>query len=170
MILIRGLNFNTPDSHVIEYLNKHGRVSKNEVIYDTTIEGPLAGLKNGDRKYQVDFSNGINLGSYHLIDGARVIIFYSGQRKTCGRCYETSNICLGGGFARTCEEKGGVRIKLEENMKDHWKKTGFEPTHFKLEQEDSEPDVPLHENITFSPSFKNTHLIKKKKTSLLELL
>ena len=38
---ISGLNFNTPDSLVFEYLNKHGKVAHNKVIYDTEKDGPL---------------------------------------------------------------------------------------------------------------------------------
>ena len=40
VVHVSGLNINTPDSLVIEYLNKHGRVTKNEVIYERAKEGP----------------------------------------------------------------------------------------------------------------------------------
>ena len=71
-VKISGLNFNTPDSLVKEYLNKHGLVVSTKVIYETDKEGPFEGLHNGDRRYLVDFTNGRNMGSFHLLDGARI--------------------------------------------------------------------------------------------------
>jgi hypothetical protein len=62
-VTIRGINLNTPDSLVMEYISKFGRIVNNKVIYETDKEGPLSGLKNGDRKYLVDFSNGRNMGT-----------------------------------------------------------------------------------------------------------
>ena len=50
IVTIQGLNLNTPDSLVIEYLAKHGKVVHNKVIYETIKEGPLKGIKNGNRK------------------------------------------------------------------------------------------------------------------------
>ena len=44
-VKISGLNINTPDSLVVEYISKHGRVVHPKVIYDTEKEGPLKGLK-----------------------------------------------------------------------------------------------------------------------------
>ena len=76
-VLIRGLNINTPDGSVLNYLSHFGKIVRQEVIYVRNKDGPFRGLKNGDRKYIMDFSGGINLDSYHLIDGAKVnISFY----------------------------------------------------------------------------------------------
>ena len=75
-VLVKGLNFNTPDTLVKEYLNKHGKVISEKVIYEVESDGDFKGLKNGNRKYLVDFSNGRNTGSFHIIDGANVQIFY----------------------------------------------------------------------------------------------
>ena len=150
-VSIRGLSFNTPDTLVIEYLNKHGRVTNPKVIYDTTKEGPFKGIKNGDRKYQVDFSEGINLGSFHIIDGANVSIHYPGQRKTCGRCHENGDKCVGGGFAKICQQKGGIKVPISAFMLDHWKAIGFEPTNFKLPEK---TDATMHEATIFTPRFK----------------
>ena len=78
-VLIKGLNLNTPDSLILNYLNLHGKVVSGKVIYDVERSGPLKGLKNGDRKYLVDFTNGVNMSSYHLIDGVKVQVFYPGE-------------------------------------------------------------------------------------------
>ena len=68
-----------------------------KVIYEIDKEGPFTGLYNGDRRYLVDFSTGRNMGSYHLIDGVKIRVSYSGQRRTCGRCHKTSDECPGKG-------------------------------------------------------------------------
>ena len=67
-VKISGLNFNTPDSLVKEYLNKHGLVVSTKVIYETDKEGPFEGLYNGDRRYLVDFTNGRNMGYFYLLE------------------------------------------------------------------------------------------------------
>ena len=85
-VTISGLNINTPDSSILNYLSYFGKIVKHEVIYLRNKSGPFQGLKNGDRKYFIDFTNGRNLDSYHLIDGAKVTVRYRGQRRTCGRC------------------------------------------------------------------------------------
>ena len=85
-LTIRGLNLNTPDSFVIDYINKHGSVVNDKVIYEIEKDGPLRGLKNGNRRYLVDFTGGRNMGTYHLLDGAKITVMYPGQKKTCGRC------------------------------------------------------------------------------------
>ena len=40
-VKICGLNINTPDRLVVEYINKHGKVVNTKVIYDTDRDGPL---------------------------------------------------------------------------------------------------------------------------------
>ena len=77
-VSVRGLDLNTPDTLVMEYLNKFGRVTKNDVVYDIEKEGLLKGLKNGDRKYIVDFTDGTNMGTFHILDGAHIQVSYSG--------------------------------------------------------------------------------------------
>ena len=98
-VKVTGLNLNTPDTLVMEYLNKHGTVSK-KVIYEKDKEGPFAGFYNGNRRYLVDFSHGRNMGSFHLLDGAKIRVSYPGQKRTCGRCHKTSWDCPGKGIAR----------------------------------------------------------------------
>ena len=50
VVTVKGLNFNSPDSLVIEYFNKHGKVTNPKVIYDVAKDGPFKGVRNGDRK------------------------------------------------------------------------------------------------------------------------
>ena len=131
-MIVKGLNLNTPDILVMEYLGKHGKVVSDKVVYDTDKDGPFKGMKNGDRKYYMDFTNGINLGSYHIIDGAKAWISYSGTRKTCGRCQNTAGDCPGGAVAKHCESRNGQRVALRDHMKKHWASIGFDPSTFNL--------------------------------------
>ena len=105
-VLVKNLDIDTPDNIVISYLNYFGRVVRPEVIHCKYSEGPFKGLMNGNRKYFVDFRGRINMGSFHLIEGSRVQVSYSGQQRTCARCHETASICVGSGIASACEEKG----------------------------------------------------------------
>ena len=52
-VKVSGLNLNTPDSLVVDYISKHCRVVSPKVIYDTDKEGPLKGFKNGNRRFLV---------------------------------------------------------------------------------------------------------------------
>ena len=48
-----------------------------EVIYGKHGDGPLQGGFNGDRKYNVEFSDTAkSMWTFHFLDGARVRIFY----------------------------------------------------------------------------------------------
>ena len=55
-LTIDGLDFNTPDNFVIDYLNKFGVVLSNTVVYTKYDKGPFKGKFKGERKFQVDFS------------------------------------------------------------------------------------------------------------------
>ena len=159
-VKISGLNINTPDSLVVEYISKHGKVVHPKVIYDTDKEGPLKGLKNGDRRYLVDFTNGRNMGSFHILDGVRIKVNYSGQRKTCGRCHSTASNCPGGGIARTCEVNHGPKVSLIDHMRKYWEEINFKPADFKLENCETDDadndleDLPIKENERFTPQHK----------------
>ena len=157
-VTVRGLNLNTPDTMVMEYLGLFGKLVKNVAVYVKIQEGPLAGLKNGDRKYMMDFSDGRNLGTYHLIDGANTHISYAGQRRTCARCHRTPAACPGSGIARTCEERGGLKTGLKEYMEKLWEEIGYKPAEFSREigEDDTESeDVEIRENEGFTPPYKN---------------
>ena len=161
-VKISGINYNTPDSLVMEYLNKHGHVVNPKVIYDTDKEGPFVGLFNGDRRYLVDFTNGRNMGSFHLLDGAKIWVNYSGQRKTCGRCHRTSSDCPGNGIAKVCDSKNGLRVALVDHMRAHWSAIGFSPINFVLDPNIADADdldaasydVPLKDNDKFTPTHR----------------
>ena len=76
-----GLNFNTPDTFVQEYIKKFGRIISDSVIYGKYTEGPFKNKYNGERKYQVEFSEDkIPIRTYHIIDGERVKVFYRGNK------------------------------------------------------------------------------------------
>ena len=164
-VTIKGLNYNTPDTLVIEYLSKHGKVCNSDVIYELEKDGMLKGLRNGNRKYLVDFSNGINMGSFHLFDGAYITVTYSGQRKTCGRCRMTAKDCLGDAFAKTCEQNNGLKVKLADHMKEHWKKIGFVPTNFRREALNEDEDLELTEDVRIKDNNKFTPTHRKPDNS-----
>ena len=118
-------------------MDKHGKVVTDKVIYEVAREGPFKGLKN-----KVDFSKGVNLVTFHILDGAKIEARYPGQRRTCGRCHKTSSDCPGGGIAKTCNENGGQKVKLPELMVEHWRNIGFAPTEFTLDKDlNTENDV-----------------------------
>ena len=60
------------------------------------------------------------MGSYHLIDGARVKVIYPGNSRTCARCHSGPSQCPGGGIARECEAKGTGRVPLTTHLKQLW--------------------------------------------------
>ena len=145
-ITFSGLDFNTPDNLVCDYIRKFGGTVKNiNVIYCKFTEGPFRGKFNGERKYQVDFTNSTTtMGTYHFLDGAKVRVFYKGNEKTCGRCHKPARSCIGAGIARDCEGQGGVRVHLSDHMRELWSKIGFNPTSFELPDiVEGEGDKPI---------------------------
>ena len=141
-VKVSGLDFNTPDSFVIEYLGMFGKVVKDSVIYDKYREGPFAGKYNGDRKFSVEFNQkGTNMGTFHIIDGVRVKIFYNGNRKTCARCHQTADVCEGDAIASECETNGGKRVPLVEHMKKLWECIDFQPLSFELNMDELNPEL-----------------------------
>ena len=160
-VKVSGLDFNTPDSFVIEYLGKFGKVVPNSVIYDKYKEGHFAGKYNGDRKYSVDFTQkGTNMGTFHIIDGDRVKIFYNGNKKTCARCHQTAETCKGEAVASDCEANDGERFPLVDHMKTLWAMVGFEPFSFELNVDELDleanvgGDVTIKDKAVFSPNIK----------------
>ena len=139
-VSVTGLDFNTPDSLMFNYIKKFGgSIISNEVIYSKFTEGPFRGKYSGERKYQVEFQKGFrSMGTYHFIDGAKIRIFYRGNEKSCGRCHEQARTCPGRGIARDCDKAGGPRVNLSEHMQRLWADIGFEPTTFALPTGDEE--------------------------------
>ena len=85
-------------------------------------------MKNGDRSFKIEIKPGVNIGSFHVIDGQKVSLRYSGQQQTCGRCHETPRKCKGGGIAKKCELQGGVRVDFIDYILDLWKSIGYSPS------------------------------------------
>ena len=155
-VTVSSLEFNTPDTFVMEYLSKFGTVITTNVIYDRYKEGPFHGKYNGDRKYQVDFTKSkVSMGTFHIIDGSRVRIHFLGNKKTCGRCHQTAEHCKGNAVAKDCEGNGGVRRDLVDHMRDLWNLVDFQPQNFQLDigTNDTEPihDATMKDNNKFTP-------------------
>ena len=110
VVTIKGLHPNTRDDGVIDYLGKYGKVVSTKVVYGTFGEGPLKGVKNGDRSYKMEIKAEVNIGTYHAIDSQRVTLRYKGQLQTCARCYQTAVDCKGGAIARKCEAAQGAKV------------------------------------------------------------
>ena len=140
LLTIQGLNFNTPDGLVQEYITKFGgKLMDQNVIYKEYREGILVGKYTGDRQYRVIFEEDARkMGTFHFLDGARVKIFYRGNTTTCGRCHKSRTGCKGEGLAKACMEKGGERVSLFEHMKTVWSQIGFKPTTFELPEEEED--------------------------------
>ena len=150
VVTIYGLDFNTPDTFVFDYLSKFGRVVTQNVIYSRYTEGPFRGKYDGARKYNIDFSDSILvMGTYHIIDGSKTRVFYRGNVKTCGRCHKFSHDCPGEGIARVCEENGGERTKLSDWMKELWGRIGFTPDRFELLDEDDKSGSLIMDTVRF---------------------
>ena len=107
------------------------------------------------------------MGSFHILDGANIRVSYSGQRKTCGRCHQTSLDCPGGAIAKVCEAKNGPRIPLINHMKSHWDTISFSPTSFKLVSggdgdneniDSSNFDIPLKDTDKFTPTHRKPNI------------
>ena len=148
IVSISGLDFNTPDTLVHEYIQKFGgHISTNSVNYSRFSEGPFCGKYTGERKYRVNFTDlKRHMGTYHYLDGARVRIFYRGNIKTCGRCHKSAHNCPGGALAKICEEKGGHRVSLADHMRKVWTEIDFSPTSFELpDSVDEVRDIPISE-------------------------
>ena len=140
-VKIEGLDFNTPDNLIREYLSKFGTVRGDSVIYGKYDGGPFKGKYNGDRRFQVDFTASVRqMGTFHIIDGSKVKIFYRGNMKTCGRCHKTAADCQGEAVARNCALAGGERVLLTQHMKNLWKDIGFAPVSFEMEEDEKTGD------------------------------
>ena len=104
----------------------------NKVVHVVYGTGPLKGLKNGNRSYKMEIKPGENIGSYHVIDGQKVSVRYPGQQQTCGRCHNVPNLCKGGGIARECDAKGGIRVEFTDYIKELWTRIGYSPNEDQL--------------------------------------
>ena len=157
-VTVDGLDFNTPDSFIIDYLNKFGVVLSNNVVYTKYDSGPFKGKFNGERKYQVDFSkSNRQMGTYHIIDGSKVRIFYRGNKKTCGHCHKVAAICPGEAVAKNCAAGGGTRVFLSDHMREVWNEVGFVPVTFELDEDDKTED-DIQQAARDAPVLNNSKL------------
>ena len=76
------------------------------------------GIRKGDRSFKMEVKPGVNMGSYHAIDGQKVTLRYPGQQQTCARCHQTSQHCRGRGMARKCEAEGGKKVEFIDYILD----------------------------------------------------
>ena len=157
VVTIKGIHPNTREDVVFDYLGKFGKACSTKVVYGVFSEGPLKGIKNGDRSYKLEIKPSTNLGSYHAIDGQKVTIRYPGQQQTCGRCHKTSQYCKGRGVARKCEAEGGEKIEFTDHILELWRKIGYSPENVQLSEEtnldlDAEPTVLEQTGGTFTPT------------------
>ena len=157
-VRIDGLDFNTPDSFVIDYLNKFGMVLNNAVVYTKYSVGPFKGKFNGERRYQVDFTkSNRQMGTYHIIDGSKVRVFYRGNSKTCGHCHKVASSCPGEAVARNCKAGGGIQVFLSDHMKEVWSEVGFVPMTFELDEDDKTED-DVQQAVIDAPVLTNIKL------------
>ena len=96
----------------------------------------------------MDFSKSVRaMGTYHIIDAAKVRIFYPGNKKTCGRCYNFADGCPGGGIAKECEKLKGPRVSIIDHMRQLWEMIGFKPNNFEFSlDEDDKVNDKLSKN------------------------
>ena len=101
------------------------------------------------------------MGTFHIIDSARVKVFYPGNRKTCGQFHQTAEICKGEAIAKDCEENGGPRIHILEHMKHLWNLVGFEPLNFTLDDDEETDNINIKNTVT--PKFQRQKISEEVK-------
>ena len=145
VIKVTGLHPNTMDLAVIKYLSAHGTVSSTDKVIHHVFPGVpgsslCAGKLNGDRSYVVDLK--VPMGSYHIVDGEKVSVRYTGQEWTCARCHQYKKYCPGSAVARDCTAS---RVLLSDYMLEHWAKIGYKPETDALNEVDGdvEPTVQV---------------------------
>ena len=155
-VQVFGLHPDTKDETVIRYLNAHGKVNPNEAVTYAVYPGApgtslLAGKRNGNRIYSMVIKR--NMGSVHIIDGERVSIKYSGQRRTCNRCHNDADNCPGKAIAKNCT---ATRIPLSQYMLAYWQSIGFNPEPVDNNDVD-EDESEYSENIKTSDQAPKTY-------------
>ena len=155
VVTVRNIHPNTKDEVVIGYLNKFGKISNNKVVYGLYTEGPLKGFRNGNRSFKMELNPGSSLGTYHVIDGQKVLIKYPGQLQTCARCHQSARTCKGRGIAKRCEEEQGEKVDFVEYILALWKKIGYSPDLEELDQvkeNEREASYQQQEGGAFTPA------------------
>ena len=151
VVILKGVHSNTRDDGVIDYLSKYGKIISTKFVYAVFGEGPLKGIKNGDRMYKMEIKPNSYLGTYHVIDGQRVTARYPGQQQTCARCFGTPHSCPGKGMARRCEQEGGVKLEFNDYIHQLWLKIGYVPSQVELSPE-TNSEHASQESDGFTPT------------------
>ena len=128
-------------------------------MYGTFGEGPLKGVRNGDRSYKMEVKADTNIGTYHAIDGQRVTLRYPGQMQTCARCFEPPITCKGGAVARRCEAAQGQKVEFSDFILRLWQEIGYTPGEVEIaavydeyNEYDDSPITGTHEpTANFTP-------------------
>ena len=90
------------------------------------------GLKNGDRSYKMELKPKSNIPSYHVLFGQKVTVRYPGQKQTCGRCFNSSDMCMGGGVAKRCENARGQKRDFSEFIPEMWQSIQYAPADIEI--------------------------------------
>ena len=115
-----------PDEELIHFSNYFGVVKDETVYYGKHHGGKLDGLYNGSRWLDMEIDTRKSLVNYVWWEGplpdsgkSRITITYgAGKGYQCGHCLKTSRQgCPGGGKAKICREKEGVRASAIDYMK-----------------------------------------------------
>ena len=143
LVKIIGLHPNTKDQAVLKYLRAHGKIVPHAKVIHHVFPGEpgsslLAGKLNGNRSYLVELEK--PLGSYHIIDGEKVSVRYSGQEWTCARCHQYKRDCPGAAVARECSAD---RVLLSNFMAEYWQKIGYVPDIENSNAVDDEADIEI---------------------------
>ena len=154
VVTLKGIHPNTCDRTVVSYLSKFGQVVGTKVLHSVFSEGPLQGMRNGDRCFKMEIKPETDLGSYHVLDGQRVSLRYPGQQQTCARCLKSSKYCRGKGIAKRCEAEGGLRADFNDYIMEGWRKVGYTPDNkdaMKL-AEGGNSELVTQEGGSFTPT------------------
>ena len=117
-----------PDEEIIHFCSHFGKVKDKTVYYGKHHGGKLNGLYNGSRWVEMEIDTRKDLINYvwwesPLSDSekCRITVTYgqgAGRGYQCGHCLKTSKQgCPGGGKAKVCREKEGVRANAIDYMK-----------------------------------------------------
>ena len=92
------------------------------------------------------------MGSFHIIDGEKVSVRYSGQEWTCARCHQYKRDCPGAAVAKECTAD---RVMLSSHMMEHWQKIGYKPDTDAF----NEVDEVIHHDVQVGREEMETNLI-----------
>ena len=140
---------------MLKYLTAHATVSPTAKVIHHVFPGEpgsslLAGKLNGNRSYLVELK--MPMGSFHIIDGEKVSVRYSGQEWTCARCHQYKRDCPGAAVAKECTAD---RVMLSSHMMEHWQKIGYKPDTDAF----NEVDEVIHHDVQVGREEMETNLI-----------